>query len=165
MTPDLARLMATYNSWQNASLYDAAETLTPADRLADRGAFFGSIQGTLNHLLWGDQIWMSRFDGWEKPAVSIAGSTEICADWSDLRAARIRVDAGIAAWAAGLTEERLAQDLTWFSGAAGRELTRPMWQLVAHLFNHQTHHRGQAHALLTAAGARPADTDLMLLTP
>ncbi len=164
MTPQLARLMAAYNSWQNTSLYDAAETLDPAERLADRGAFFGSIQATLNHLLWGDQIWMSRFDGWEKPAVSIAGSTGLYADWVALRAARAKADAGIAAWAATLTVERLAQDLTWYSGAAGRELTRPMWQLVAHLFNHQTHHRGQAHGLLTAAGAKPADTDLMLLT-
>jgi uncharacterized damage-inducible protein DinB len=163
MTPDLARLLAAYNAWQNTSLYDAAETLTPAARLAARGAFFGSIQGTLNHLLWGDQIWMSRFDGWPKPAVANSQSASLFADWNALRAARAEADQGIATWADGLTAETLAGDLTWYSGAAGRELTRPMWQLVAHLFNHQTHHRGQVHAMLTAAGARPDDTDLMLM--
>ncbi len=65
--PHFARVMARYNMWQNAGLMEAADTLGDDDRKADRGAFFGSIFGTFNHLLWGDTTWMSRFDGWAKP--------------------------------------------------------------------------------------------------
>jgi uncharacterized damage-inducible protein DinB len=81
-------------------------------------------------------------------------------EWSALREARVAADLRIAQWADGLNEQRLGEALTWFSGAVGRELTMPLWVLVGHVFNHQTHHRGQAHALITRAGARPGDTDL-----
>lgn len=160
ITPDYARTMAAYNAWQNRSLYAAAATLSDEERRRDRGAFWKSIHGTLNHLLWADRIWMSRFDGWEKPAFAISDSARMIDPFEALHAARVEADARIAEWAGRLTPDALAGDLTYYSGAWGREVTRPWAVLVTHMFNHQTHHRGQAHALLTAAGAVPEATDL-----
>lgn len=160
ISPGWCRLMAAYNAEMNRRLYGAADTLDDAARRADRGAFWGSIHGTLSHLLWGDTIWMSRFDGGEKPPVGMKESPAMVPGWQELKAARTAADARIAAWAAGLTEARLAAPLTWFSAAAKRETTMPLWVTATHFFNHQTHHRGQAHALLTAAGAAIGDTDL-----
>jgi uncharacterized damage-inducible protein DinB len=81
-------------------------------------------------------------------------------DWAELKARRAAVDAKIEAWAARLTPETLAAPLTWYSGIVGREVSMSLWIAVGHFFNHQTHHRGQAHALLTRAGATTGDTDL-----
>jgi uncharacterized damage-inducible protein DinB len=164
MTPDLARTMAAYNRWQNDSLYGAASGLDDTARRADRGAFFGSIQATLTHLLWGDRMWMHRFAATPKATrTSIEESVMEVAGWAELVEAREAMDRAIVAWAHGLDAERLAGSLTWYSGALGREVQRPLDLLVAHFFNHQTHHRGQVHAMLTAAGAKPADTDLFAM--
>ena len=166
ITPAYAQTLAHYNLWQNQSLYGAADGLGDEARKANRGAFFGSIQRTLDHLLWADQIWLSRFTGAPQPAAAsvVEWSAGETPDWSDLKRARIAFDAIIQAWADNLDAGWLVGDLSWFSGAVGREVTRPRWQLVTHLFNHQTHHRGQVHAMLTAAGAKPAATDLPFMT-
>ncbi|MEO8713380.1 MAG: DinB family protein, partial [Acetobacteraceae bacterium] len=119
---------------------------------------------TLCHLVWGDQMWMSRFADWPKPAAVQRDSATMIEDWDALRAARSEADAAITAWAAEVGEAWLAQDLTWFSGSVQREVRRPRGFLLAHFFNHQTHHRGQVHAMLTAAGQTTGDTDLMILT-
>lgn len=164
ISPDHARLMAHYNRWQNQSLYRAADTLSDAQRREMRGAFFGSIHGTFNHLLWGDQMWMSRFAGTPKPAAaSIADSPRMIEAWDVLKSERAAFDEVIVDWATGVDEDFLGRDLTWYSGALKRELTRPMGLLVAHMFNHQTHHRGQVHCLLTQCGAKPDTTDLPLM--
>jgi uncharacterized damage-inducible protein DinB len=155
--------MASYNAVMNGRLYDAAGRLTEDARKQDRGAFWGSIHGTLCHLVWADQVWMSRLDGWDKPTVPSSASATFIDDFAVLRAERERMDARLTRFAEGVTEAWLAGDLTWFSGAAGRELTAPRDFLLMHLFNHQTHHRGQAHALVTAAGEGTGDTDLFLL--
>jgi len=160
ISPDWCRMMAAYNAEMNRRLYAAADTLDDAARRADGGAFWDSIHGTLSHLLWGDTTWMSRFDGWARPTAGIADSARMIEDWPALRAARTDADARIEDWAARLTEAGLAGALTWFSGISQSERTMPLWITVAHFFNHQTHHRGQAHALLTRAGARTGDTDL-----
>lgn len=161
ITTDYVRAMAGYNRWQNENVYGAAGTLNDAQRKEQRGAFFGSIHGTLNHLLWGDQIWMSRFAGTPKPkAPGIPGSTEMFEGWDDLKRERVAFDQVIIDWAARIGPEWLDGDLTWFSGAAGREVTKPKGLLVTHLFNHQTHHRGQVHCMLTQCGVKPGVTDL-----
>lgn len=165
ITPGYVRTMAAYNAEMNRRTYAAADTLAEAERREDAGAFFGSLHATLCHLLWADHTWMSRFDGWEKPDVGIPGSTDWVAGWAELRERRSAGDARIEAWAARLAEADLRGDLAWFSGAAGREMTRPRWLAIAHMFNHQTHHRGQAHALLTRFGARTEATDLPFVLP
>ena len=163
ITPAWCRMMAAYNAEMNRRLLAAAARVPDAARREPRGAFFGSLHGTLSHLLWGDMQWMSRFDGGPKPSVALKDSPAMEPDFAALAAARTATDARIAAWAEGVTPEWLAGDLTWYSGAAGREVSRPLGMLVTHFFNHQTHHRGQAHALLTAAGEDTGDTDLFLV--
>jgi uncharacterized damage-inducible protein DinB len=165
ITPAYLRTMAEYNAEMNRRLYAAAARLSDAERRMARGAFWGSLHGTLNHLLWGDRQWMSRFDGWPKPATPIKQSFAVIDDFAELRTARAEADAAISRWAGTVDDAWLDADLVWFSGAANREIRAPKRLLVAHMFNHQTHHRGQAHALLTAAGQDPGDTDLFLLVP
>ena len=161
--PAFAVTMARYNAWQNRSLYAAAATLDDDARRLDRGAFFRSIHGTLSHLAWGDTVWLARFTGAAPPQVTIKESPGFVPDWAGLVALRDDLDRRIAAWASELTADGLSGDLRWFSGALGRDVAKPKAMLVVHMFNHQTHHRGQVHAMLTAAGARPADTDLFAM--
>jgi uncharacterized damage-inducible protein DinB len=155
--------MARYNRWQNENLYGVADQLPDIERRRDRGAFFGSIHQTLSHLLWGDRIWMSRFTDVPRPQGGIAQSVSLYAEWTALKHDRAAFDTTILGWADGLDPAWLAGELSWFSGAAGREVCKPKWLLVAHMFNHQTHHRGQVHCMLTQAGGRPRDTDLPLM--
>jgi uncharacterized damage-inducible protein DinB len=165
ITPAYVRTMAAYNAEMNRRLYGAAGRLPDAARRMPRGAFWGSIHGTLTHILWGDQQWMSRFDNWPKPTTPIKQSAGMIEDFAALSAERETADANISRWAAKVDDAWLAKDLTWFSGAANREVSAPHQLLVTHFFNHQTHHRGQVHAMLTAAGQETGDTDLFLLIP
>ena len=118
------QMMAAYNAWMNTRTYDCCGQLDDAERKRDRGAFFGSIHRTLNHLLWGDRVWLPRFGGPKLP-VGKAGE-DLYADFAELRAARAQMDAHISDWAARVDDAALAGDLTWYSGVAQRELTRPM---------------------------------------
>lgn len=162
ISADFVQLMAAYNRWQNTSLYSAADQLSDDGRKIDRGAFFRSIHETLAHIVWADQIWLSRFGGCDAPDGGIAGSTSRFSDWSELKTVRDIVDTQITNWTAGLTDAELTTDMSWFSGAKQANVTRQRWSLIQHMFNHQTHHRGQVHAMLTQAGVQPGDTDLFL---
>jgi uncharacterized damage-inducible protein DinB len=163
VTRAFIQTMAKYNAEMNRRIYSAAATLSDEQRRTPRGAFWGSIHGTLNHLLWGDQMWMSRFDGWARPQIGIKESAAFFADFGELHSARIDADQRILDWAQRVTDTWISKDQTWFSGAAEREMTWPHSFLVAHMFNHQTHHRGQAHVMLTAEGLAVGDTDLFLV--
>ena len=160
ITADYARHMARYNRWQNQSLIDAADGLDEQARDQDRGAFWGSIHGTFSHLLWGDTIWIARFDGGEGLDESISESGTYAVDWETFKTLRAAMDARIVRWATGLKDAELEGTLSWYSGAVKRQMEMPKAVCVMQFFNHQTHHRGQVHAMLTAAGATPGDTDL-----
>jgi uncharacterized damage-inducible protein DinB len=160
--PDYIQSMARYNRWQNANLYSVADRLSAAEREKERGAFFGSIHKTLSHLLWADRVWMSRFTDLPMPHCGIPESVALYPDWRGLTTERTGFDRAIIDWADGVDSAWLAADQTYYSGGAKRDVTRPRWLLVAHMFNHQTHHRGQVHCMLTQAGGRPEDTDLPL---
>ena len=155
-----AHAMARYNQWQNDNLFGRAELLSDAERRRDAGAFFGSIHATLSHLLWGDRIWLHRFTGSARPPGGIKESVELVASWDVLRAQRRTLDDAIIAWAGSLDPAWLDGGLTYYSGAIGADVTKPRWLLVVHMFNNQTHHRGQVHCLLTQAGLKPSDTDI-----
>ncbi|MBF9031490.1 damage-inducible protein DinB [Rhodobacterales bacterium HKCCE3408] len=159
ISPAYCQTMARYNAWQNGSIFRAADVLSVEARREDRGAFWGSIEATLSHLMWGDLMWVSRFEGVPGPDITIRNSGAAY-DWDALMETRPVLDARIAAWARGLSAEDLEGDLSWYSGAMQRDITQPMPLCAVHFFNHQTHHRGQVHAMLTAAGARPDDTDI-----
>ena len=155
--------MANYNAWQNESLYRCAGQLTGAQRREDRGAFFKSIHATLNHILWADMTWLSRFAGTPAPNVAPGQATSMFEKFTPLRRERAEFDSKIQSWAADLDPEWLKGDLHWHSGLLKRDVSKAKWVLLTHFFNHQTHHRGQVHAMLTAAGTKPDDTDLMLM--
>ncbi len=164
IAPRYCRTMAQYNQWQNNGLRDIVKSMDEDALRLDRGAFFGSIWNTLNHLLWADQLWMARFDGGDGPSVDAARHTDVTTDpaqWDQLRAA---TDARILDWAASVETDDLEGDLTWYSGMSQRDLTKPKALCITHFFNHQTHHRGQLHAMLTASGQSPIDTDLALMS-
>ncbi|MHA1566285.1 MAG: DinB family protein [Alphaproteobacteria bacterium] len=152
------RRFAQYNAWANGRLYDACGMLPEPEYLAERGAFFGSIHGTLNHILVGDRAWMARLEG---VASTITSLDEILhRDLASLRGAREQEDGRIIAYVDGLSAARLAEDLHYASVAGDRFVT-PVGQVLAHLFNHQTHHRGQVHDLLSQTNVAPPPLDLM----
>jgi uncharacterized damage-inducible protein DinB len=156
-----AALMAEYNRWMNDKLYAGCATLPDDERKRDRGAFFKSIHATLNHVLAVDRAWMVRFTG--RPHPLVFPGTDLYAEFEPLRAARAALDEEMLDWAHALTPESLAEPMTWTSKMYGFTQTHPRWVQVAQLFNHQTHHRGQVHAMLTAAGVDVGVTDLPLL--
>ena len=161
VSTEYVRLMAAYSEWQNSSVYGAADSLTDDARREDRGAFFGSIHATLNHLLWGDQLWLHRLGGTPPPAQpDIPGSLTMISDWSTLCTERRSTDRALLDWADRVSQSDLRGEFAWYSGAIQAEVRRPRWALVVQLFNHGTHHRGQVHAMLTALGATPDDTDV-----
>jgi uncharacterized damage-inducible protein DinB len=166
ITVAYVQTMARYNAWMNDKIYAACERLDDAERNADRGAFFGSVHATLNHLLWGDRAWLGRFTKGmpnAKAYPQTAMGSILFADWSELKAARFALDADIVEWAAGLRQDWLDGDFSWYSGVKKATLTKPVGVVVAHLFNHQTHHRGQVTTLLAQRGVDPGDTDLALM--
>ncbi|WP_147104821.1 DinB family protein [Tateyamaria sp. syn59] len=156
--------MARYNAWQNRQLTEIL-TGVPDDELRkDRGAFFGSIMETLNHILWGDTMWMSRFNSDISPPLIPSDQhrefTPTFAVWS---AERFRMDGAIRLWADSLDTVALKGQLTWYSGMTKRDLSEPLETCVVHMFNHQTHHRGQVHAMMTAAGLPAPVTDIVFM--
>ena len=158
MHRDQCVIMAEYNRWMNQRLYALCADLPDTERKRDRGAFFKSIHGTLNHLLWGDRAWLARFLGkdYGLPKVGVP----MYEAFDEMRRERAETDAEILAWARTLDAERLAAPFTYTSGIHGRTRTLPLWVLATHLFNHQTHHRGQLTTLMMQAGVDPGETDL-----
>jgi len=158
------RTMARYNAWQNRQLTEALQDVSDEVLRADRGGFFGSIMATLNHLLWGDTVWMSRFTtAVPKPDAGIPDSVDYTPTFAVWSAERFRMDGAIRMWSDTVRSLELSGQLSWFSGALGRDVQKPFELCVAHMFNHQTHHRGQVHAMMTAAGLQAPVTDLFIM--
>ena len=140
------RMLGRYNRLANERLYGACARLGNSERTKDHGAFFGSIHGTLNHILVGDRIWMTRFEGGEAPSTNL--DAILYEDFEALREARIAEDARIEAYTASLKADSLARTVRYLNNE-GREFQDPSAVLLAHFFNHQTHHRGQVTAMLS----------------
>jgi uncharacterized damage-inducible protein DinB len=154
-------MFAGYNAWANERIYNAAAKLPAEEYRADRGAFFKSLHGTLNHILCADRIWMKRFTGQgDAPARLDAILHE---DLASLRAARGREDARIEAYAGQLTDEELAATFSYVTIVNPKQITQPLAPALDHFFNHQTHHRGQAHAILTGLRGRDFAPSLDLI--
>jgi uncharacterized damage-inducible protein DinB len=141
------RMFAGYNAWANAQVYECAARLSDADYRADCGAFFKSVHGTLNHLLVTDRIWMRRFTGEGEVAPRL--DTILHESLADLRGARIREDERILIFVAGLDAVRLKAPLRYEPVTSRAVIEQELETALAHFFNHQTHHRGQIHGLLT----------------
>lgn len=163
ISAEYCRLMARYNSWQNSSLVTAADGLSNVDRWQDRGAFFRSIAATLNHLYWADAIMLQRLMGNSRPEAPIRHSLTSPSDWDEFKIRRVQRDQDVEIWAARLVDADLQGMTVWYPGNGATRMERPTAFCAAELFNHQTHHRGQVHAMLTAAGTTPEPTDLSRL--
>jgi uncharacterized damage-inducible protein DinB len=158
ITSAFALAMAQYNAWMNERLYALCADLPDAERRRDRGAFFGSIDATLNHIVYADLAFLSRFTG-DPPQVPELGVDQY-PHFAALHRARIALDARLCEWAATLQDDWLGELLTYVSKVDGRTRSVPRWVLVAHVFNHQTHHRGQVTTLLSQMGHDIGSTDL-----
>ena len=151
--------MAAYNRWANARLYEAVGKLPPEAFAAPRSGFFPSLLKTLNHILVGDTVWMGRLDG---TGSSITSLDQILhTDLAALTAARAAMDDRIVAYVDALVPTRLEEDLVYRT-VAGDPMRTQVSQVLAHFFNHQTHHRGQAHGMLSSTDVAPPSLDLIL---
>ena len=167
-------LLAAYNQWMNTKVFDSAMQLEDKELAADKGAFFGSILGTLNHILVGDTIWLQRFA--RHPANYVALETVrnlskpdsldqvLFADIRSLKQHRDMIDFTITQWASSIAEIDLDLALQ-YADMKGQASNRPFFSLLMHFFNHQTHHRGQVTTLLSQAGIDVGETDLLALIP
>lgn len=158
ITASHALLMAQYNEWMNTRMYALCATLPGEELHKDRGAFFKSLYATLNHIVYGDLAFMSRFTG--DPAVVPEPGADLFGTFSRLRTERELLDQRILAWSASLSPDWLAESLAYESKIDGKTRTAPRWVLVTHMFNHQTHHRGQATTLLSQMGLDIGTTDI-----
>jgi uncharacterized damage-inducible protein DinB len=153
-------MFARYNAWANEHVYAAAARLTDGDYRADCGAFFGSVHRTLNHLMVADRIWLRRFTG-EGPLPKTLD--EILYDsLAELTAARRTDDARLTSFVDGLDDGALDRTFSYTPLTQPTLITQPLAPALAHLFNHQTHHRGQVHALLTRLAGDAPSLDLIL---
>ena len=156
------QLMADYNQWMNDKLYRACASLPEQELHADKGAFFTSIYLTLNHIAYSDLAFLSRFTG--EPAEVPPIGQDLFGGFQALSAQRQLLDARLCVWSKSLTAEWLAQTLTYVSKVDGQQRTAPHWVLVTHVFNHQTHHRGQLTTILTQQGVDIGSTDLPFMS-
>ncbi len=151
------RTLARYNTLANQRLYEACNRLPDAERKKTRPAFFGSIHGTLNHIMVGDRIWLARFEGAQVPSSNLDAT--LYEGFEELRGARRAEDARVEAFASGLDEWCLEGEIR-YTNNEGNVHSDPVHLLVAHLFNHQTHHRGQVHDMLSQTDVPPPVLDL-----
>ena len=150
--------MAEYGHWMNSKLYAACAMLDDSKRREDLGAFFGSIHLTLNHILHGDKMFLSRFERRDEEFAPLG--TDLYPEFDELRAERQRTDQQIIDWTSQLSEDWLGETLTYTSMSDGKTRSIEHWVLVTHMFNHGTHHRGQITTLLSQLGLDVGQTDI-----
>ncbi|NJK38965.1 MAG: damage-inducible protein DinB [Oscillatoriales cyanobacterium RM1_1_9] len=149
--------LTCYNTLANQRLYQVCAQLTETDRQQLRPAFFKSIHATLNHILVGDRIWMSRFREGVTPVIAL--DAVLYENFAELWAKRIQADVEIEQFFSALPEERISQTLQ-YRNSSGHLHTDPLNLLMAHFFNHQTHHRGQVHDMLSQTRIKPPSLDM-----
>ncbi|MBO0736509.1 MAG: damage-inducible protein DinB [Alphaproteobacteria bacterium] len=150
-------LLAQYNAWANRRLYEACESLSVSEYMRERPSFFGSLHATLNHILVADRIWLARIEG--QTPLNLEPDQILYGDLVGLKMARLAEDERIRIVVSGLLEERLDQPME-YRNATGDRYEAPLRLVLGHLFNHQTHHRGQAHGLLSQTTVLPPSLDL-----
>jgi uncharacterized damage-inducible protein DinB len=158
ITPRYCQLMARYNRWMNERLYSLLREIPDDERKRDRGAFFRSMHGTLNHLLWADRTWLGRFI--DEPCLVPAYGADMFAQYAELAREREITDQKLLNWAGNVSAAWLEGTLCYTSRVDGRAREMPRAAAVLQLFNHGTHHRGQLTTLITQAGRDPGETDI-----
>ncbi|HEV7434664.1 MAG TPA: DinB family protein [Pseudorhizobium sp.] len=153
------QMFADYNRWANALVYEDCASLSDEEYRADKGAFFGSVHRTLNHLLAADRIWLKRMTG--SGTAPEALDAILYDNFAELRAAREAEDRRLIDWVGTLAEEQLAQPFSYSPISNPAVITQPLGPALSHVFNHQTHHRGQVHMILTSLGKPSLTLDLI----
>jgi uncharacterized damage-inducible protein DinB len=153
------RRMARYNRWANECLYAACAELRAEEYQKPRRAFFGSIHGTLNHLLVADRIWLARIE--DQPALRVPLDDQPCADLAALAPARAAEDARMIRLVDGYHEDELEEPRRYTMITRPGAVETPLHICWLHLFNHQTHHRGQVHDQLSQTAVAPPPLDLI----
>lgn len=153
------QMLSDYNRWANERIYAACADLTEDEYRADRGAFFGSAHRTLNHILAADRIWLRRITG--QGAAPTALNAILFEDLASLSQARAAEDQRIIEVVGSLTEAALQQVITYTPVSTPVPVTEPLSPVLAHIFNHQTHHRGQVHTILTSLGKASVVLDMI----
>jgi uncharacterized damage-inducible protein DinB len=155
--PSHFRMLARYNRIANERIFDGCARLDSAEYRKERHGSFGSIHGLLNHILLGDRIWMARFEG--GGSVTPALNSILFDDFAELRSARAEQDARIEAFFGSLPEDFFRRSFRYINNQ-GREYVEEAPVAVSHFFNHQTHHRGQVHVMLSQTSVQPPSLDL-----
>jgi uncharacterized damage-inducible protein DinB len=168
------KLFADYNRLMNQRILESACKLTDEQLKSDRGAFFKSVLGTLNHILVGDIIWLKRFHRHpaHRKALEYLDRLDqpesldrlLFDDIEAMKAEREKIDEVIISWINGLSESDI-DDYLLYENMAGISQSKPIESLISHLFLHQVHHRGQATTLMSQSGVDFGETDLLELIP
>ncbi|MBW4593305.1 MAG: DinB family protein [Brasilonema angustatum HA4187-MV1] len=151
------QMLANYNTLANRKVYEVCSQLSDVERKRIRQAFFKSIHGTLNHIMVGDRIWMGRFEGKQMPSTNL--DAILYGDFDELRSVRVLEDERIEAFMSKLSQDFLTKTISYVN-SQGKLYTDPPNLLLAHFFNHQTHHRGQIHDMLTQTEIAPPVLDM-----
>ncbi|TFL13603.1 damage-inducible protein DinB [Pusillimonas caeni] len=157
--PDMLQVMAGYNRWMNERLYDVCAGMSDEERKRDMKAFFGSIHKTFNHILLADRVWLGRLAA--QPFEVHSLDQELYADFQALARERAMTDSEIEDTVSNLSPERLKESITYRSISRRQEATLPCGLILLHMFNHQTHHRGQVTAIMSQLGRDFGVTDLI----
>jgi uncharacterized damage-inducible protein DinB len=162
MNADYFRTLARYNVWANRRLYDACGALSPEVYSQKRPSYFGSIHNTLNHILVADRIWLGRLQ--QAPGGPTRLDQMLTRDFAELKSARAAEDERILKFTAGLTDDRV-MEVFHYADLKGNPHARPMSLCLAHVFNHQAHHRGQVHGMLSQEMVEPPPLDIIYFLP
>ena len=152
-------IQAKYNKWMNDHFYMLSDSIADDERKRDVGAFFKSIHGTLNHILLGDRLWMSRFQNTDFDIESL--DQELYSDYAELKNQRAITDSNISNYVGSLTSDALNQPITFVSKVKQSEHTYILRDCILHFFQHQIHHRGQVSTLISQLGIDIGVTDMM----
>lgn len=168
------QLMAHYNQWMNQKLYDAATDMNEVDLKKERGAFFGSIFATLNHIAVADTIWLKRLSMVFPTQWNLAGienlqqisslEMQLSDQLTTLRHYREQLDALFMQISDKVSDEELLITVH-YTDIKGNPHTKQFFSLLMHVFNHQTHHRGQITTMLSQANIDIGVTDLNAIIP
>ncbi len=154
------QLMAQYNQWMNQKLYKVCTEVSDDIRKKDVGLFFKSIHSTLNHILYGDRAWLGRFQSGGQTPEGLQMGQDLLDDFVQLQIGRKKTDQDILEWVDTLDEQWLRKPFSFVSQGDGKKRTMIAWYYVVHMFNHQTHHRGQITAALSQLGFNYGSTDI-----
>jgi len=157
LSADSLRSHLDYTAWASDLLLDAARQLTPEELNRDFGTADKSVLGTLVHIFAGDRIWLERMHGVSRN--NLAEPEE--RDFAILQQAWPRVHEGWKEWAAGLSDAQVLEDISFYRSAIQSTFQMPAWQIVMHVVNHGTQHRGAVLGFLRAMGHPPPKLDLI----